>query len=347
MDILKAIRAGNAPREVRTSAAKGLLPLDPAGQVEVLHLLSADEIDEVRDAAASTISGIPDTILEAALHDDRWPPELLHFYAEACAGRPGPLEAVILNPATPDRTITMLAGSVTAELMELIVINQVRILRSPGILEALLGNPAVNAHIRGRVKELKFDFFEDKDAVRAEAPPAVEVPVAIPDLPPVEEPLPAEDPSEDVAELDGEEGPERKETLQQKLAGLDITGKIRLAKMGSREERMQLVKSPNRLICTAAVRSPKMTDAEIDSIVQLRNIHEDVLRYVANKKEWVRRYGLVKSMVQNPRTPISISMKFLNRLTPMDLRILGRNRDIPEVVRKRGRQLLAKKMSKG
>lgn len=110
---------------------------------------------------------------------------------------------------------------------------------------------------------------------------------------------------------------------------------------------MQLVKSPNRLICTAAVRSPKMTDAEIDSIVQLRNIHEDVLRYVANKKEWVRRYGLVKSMVQNPRTPISISMKFLNRLTPMDLRILGRNRDIPEVVRKRGRQLLAKKMSKG
>lgn len=344
MDILKVIRAGDAPREVRISAAKGLLPLEPDAMVEVLHLLAEDVDQEIRSAAATSIKGLPDTILEAALYDEGWPPELLQFYAVACEGREGPLEAVILNPATPDPTILELARSVPADLMELIVINQVRILRLPDILEALLENPSVNAHIRGRVNELKFDFFEKKEAPRP-AEPATELPSAeeIPDLP-VGMVAPAVDhpPAEDEAE-----GPEKKETLLAKLTRLDITGKIRLAKMGSREERMQLVKSPNRLICTAAVRSPKITESEVDSIAQLRNVHEDVLRYVANKREWTRRYSLVVNLVQNPRTPIAVSLGFLNRLTPMDLRIVSRNRDIPEVIRKTGKRKLAKKLASG
>jgi hypothetical protein len=343
MDILKAIRAGDAPREVRISAARALLPLEASAMVEVLHLLSRDEDDEVRSAAVASIVGMPDTILEAALFDEGWSAELLHFYARSCAGRPGPLEAVILNPSSPDNAILDLARTVPADLMELIVINQVRILREPRILEALLENPARNAHIRGRVNELKFDFFEKKGAPAPAA--ALTEELAVPDLPvEVAAPWLGSVPAAVPAESDGAE---KKETLFAKLTRLDITGKIRLAKMGSREERMQLVKSPNRLICTAAVRSPKITDAEVDSIAQLRNVHEDVLRYVANKREWTRRYSLVVSLVQNPRTPIAVSLGFLNRLTPLDLRIISRNRDIPEVIRTTGRRKLAQKLSKG
>ncbi len=343
MDILKAIRAGDAPREVRVSAAKGLLPLESSGMVEVLYRLSRDEDEEIRSASTASIAGLPDTILEAALFDETWPPELLLFYARSCGGRPGPLEAVILNPSSPDSAVLELARTVPADLMELIVINQVRILRKPGILEALLENPALNAHIRGRVNELKFDFFEKKDRPVPVAELTQEL--EVPDLPVelVAPPVPAVT----AGTEEDADGPEKKETLFAKLTRLDITGKIRLAKMGSREERMQLVKSPNRLICTAAVRSPKITDSEVDSIAQLRNVHEEVLRYVANKREWTRRYSLVVNLVQNPRTPIAVSLGFLNRLTPLDLRIISRNRDIPEVIRTTGKRKLAQKLSKG
>lgn len=342
MDALTAIRTGDAPREVRISAARGLLPLEPVGMVQVLHLLSTDGDEEIRLAVGESITGLPDNILEAALHSDGWSPELLRFYARVCADRTGPLEAVILNPSSADQTIMDLARTVPLDLMELIVINQVRILREPGILEALLENPALNAHIRGRVNELKFDFFGKKEGQDGPEPPP---PVELPDLPdlPVEEVIPSPVPGEEGPDVK----PERRQTLHQKLTGLDITGRIRLAKMGTREERMQLVKSPNRLVCTAAVRSPKITDSEVESIVQLRNVHEDVLRYVSHRREWTRRYSLVVSLIKNPRTPVGVAMKFIGRLTPMDLRIVSRNRDIPEVIRRTCKRLLAKKFSAG
>jgi len=351
MDILTAIRTGDAPREVRISAARGGLPLEPVGMVEMLHLLSTDADEEIRLAAGESIKGVPDAILEAALHGDGWSPELLQFYARVCADRTGPLEAVILNPSSADQTIMDLARVVPIDLMELIVINQVRILRTPDILEALLENPALNAHIRGRVNELKFDFFGKKngkngsESAVAPAKPEPPPPFDLPDLPdlPVVDVVPSPAAGEEGQDVE----PERRLTLHQKLTGLDITGRIRLAKMGTREERMQLVKSPNRLVCTAAVRSPKSTDAEVASIVQLRNVHEDVLRYVSLRREWTRRYPVVVSLVKNPRTPVGVAMKFLGRLTPMDLRIISRNRDIPEVIRKTSQRLLAKKFSAG
>jgi hypothetical protein len=349
MDVLAEIRAGNASREVRISAAKGLLPMESDTLVEVLHLLSTGDDGEIRSAAEKSVGDMPDNILEAALFEDGWSPELLQFYARVCAERSGPLEAVILNPATSDRTILDLARAVPVVLMELIVINQVRILREPRILEALLENPSLNAHIKGRVNELKFDFFEKKE---------VPAPAVAPSPEPAEEPLPLAEESEGSVKKDlaaagakqkdqQPDGPQRPETMLQKIIRLDITGKIRLAKMGTREERFQLVKSPNRLICTAAIRSPKLTDSEVDSIVKLRNVHEEVLRYVAIKREWTRRHSVVVNLVTNPRTPIPIAMKFLNHLTPMDLKILSRNKDIPEVIRRTGRQLMAKKLAKG
>jgi len=356
MDILTAIRAGDASREIRISAAKGLIPLDATAMVELLHLLSGDEDEEVRAAVTESVTGLPDRILESALHEDGWTPDLLSFYAGVCTGRPGPLEAVILNPVTPDKAILKLAASVPVALMELIVINQVRILREPAILEALAGNGAINASIRRRINELKFDFFEEKKP--AGQPVAPSEPTPAEPMPPVPESapdLPVEVPVADlplaapvaVSGDEGEEAGRTRVTLQQKLAGMDITSKIRLAKIGSREERMQLVKSPNRLICTAAVRSPKITDSEVDSIVQLRNIHEEVLRHISDRREWTRRYSLVVSLVKNPRTPVGIAMKFLHRLNPMDLRVLCRSKDIPEVVRRTGRQVLAKKNASG
>jgi len=257
--------------------------------------------------------------------------------------RSGPLEAVILNPSSPDQAILELAHQVPVDLMELIVINQVRILREPAILEALLENPAINAHLKGRINELKFDFFREKESPAPMAVPVEAPERSMPDLSEVPEEVLPPPPAGDA---EPEAVREQRETLHQKMIRLDITGKIRLAKMGSREERMMLVKSPNKLICTAAVRSPKITDSEVASIVQLRNVHEDVLRLVSVRQEWTRRYSVVVSLVKNPRTPVGVAMKFLNRLTPMDLRIVGRSRDIPEVLRKTSQRMLAKKFSK-
>ena len=70
MDVLAEIRAGSASREVRISAAKGLLPIESDTLVEVLHLLSTGDDGEIRSAAEKSVGDMPDNILEAALFED-------------------------------------------------------------------------------------------------------------------------------------------------------------------------------------------------------------------------------------------------------------------------------------
>ena len=63
----------------------------------------------------------------------------------------------------------------------------------------------------------------------------------------------------------------------------------------------------------------------------MRNVSEDILRQVGNKREWVKRYNVVLGLIHNPRTPPTISSSLVKRLSNRDLRNLVRNREVPEL----------------
>jgi hypothetical protein len=159
--VVQAIAAGTAPQTARLMAARGMLPLAAEELLEVLLALRADENPEIVAAANETLEEQPaETLLEVAQADGTSPVVLSYLAGRADAQKEVG-EAVALNVATPDEAIARLATSTSdGSLLELISVNQQRLIRAPEIIEALLANPARTTDTERRARETKREFFE-------------------------------------------------------------------------------------------------------------------------------------------------------------------------------------------
>jgi hypothetical protein len=159
--VVKSIISGNAPPAARLAAARGLLPLPQADLLEALVHLGADNDPKVAGAAQATLKGQqPQDLLSVAKADDVAPAVLGYFASLSGASR-DLHEAVAGNTNTPDEAIALLAR-ITADpsLLEFITLNQQRLIRTPGIIDAILLNPARTAEAERRAKETRREFFE-------------------------------------------------------------------------------------------------------------------------------------------------------------------------------------------
>jgi uncharacterized UPF0160 family protein len=90
------------------------------------------------------------------------------------------------------------------------------------------------------------------------------------------------------------------------------------------------------------IKSPRITESEVEFYAALRNVQTDVLRLIASNREWLKSYKVIHTLIKNPRTPLAYTTKMLPRLNKKDLRSLERDRNVPEALRK-----MAKRMTKG
>ena len=66
----------------------------------------------------------------------------------------------------------------------------------------------------------------------------------------------------------------------------------------------------------------------------------DVLRTVANNREWTKKYTVLVALVKNPRTPVGLSLGMVSRLNPRDMRAVTTDRNVSEVIRKQATRFL-------
>jgi len=185
-----------------------------------------------------------------------------------------------------------------------------------GSLEAFLARSDASLEMR--------EFF----ALRGVEPG--EIPWAEVDKPLIDTEEPDVDPL-----LDGEpppEGQERESTLK-KIAGLSVSQRMALAMKGSREERAILIRDPNKIVGVAVLSSPKINEAEVESIAKMSSLSEELLRMIAFSRAWTKNYGVVHALVKNPKTPLAVSINFLSRLSEKDLRAISSNRNVADALR--------------
>ncbi|MGH9309412.1 MAG: hypothetical protein ACRD1U_08570 [Vicinamibacterales bacterium] len=128
------------------------------------------------------------------------------------------------------------------------------------------------------------------------------------------------------------------------LANLPIKKKIKLAFKGTREQRAQLIRDPNKLVAAAVLSSPKLTDAEVESFTKMQNVTEEVLRVIATNRTWLKNYGVALGLVKNAKTPPALSMQLLQRISERDIKMLAVDRNVPEVLRLAARKAMVKKL---
>jgi hypothetical protein len=254
-------------------------------------------------------------------------------------------EAILQNVATGDEVIEEVAHALPEELAELVVINQVRLLRRTTLLEALEANPSLNNDQRRRLRELRETFRIGLQPLESPAPG----PAPAPDAAEEEEeaaPEPVEEGplSEDEAIVRYLTEDERREVEKvgavQRLYRLNAADKVITALKGTREERAILVRDPNRIVAAAVLGSPRLTEPEIEAFAAMKGVSDQVLRQIGNHKEWTKRYGVVSSLVRNPRTPVGVALTMVPRLNIRDMKAVAVDRNVPEVIRRHAQRFI-------
>jgi hypothetical protein len=146
---------------------------------------------------------------------------------------------------------------------------------------------------------------------------------------------------------DVEEPLEEKEEslfLQDQIKKMSVGQRLQLARKGGIAERRILIRDNDRDVALMVLENPKITESEIEIIAGMREVSEDVLRAIAARREWISNYNIMVKLIKNPKTPVDISLNYLNRLNKKDLDFLQKSRAIPQVIRNTARQILLQRI---
>ncbi len=136
--------------------------------------------------------------------------------------------------------------------------------------------------------------------------------------------------------------------LQQLIQKMTAPQKIKLALVGGKDARGLLIREASKMIATTVLDNPRITIGEIEFFARSTNISEDVIRKIGTNSEWSKKISVVSALVNNPKTPVGISLAFINRLSDRELSLLEKSRNVPAPVRMAARHYLAKrKVGKG
>jgi hypothetical protein len=337
------------PGPGRMMAARGMMPLPPADQVAVLYQLSLD--GEFGAAATATAKGLPDKVIGGALTDGTLDPRILDFFAEHAADKPAAFEALMQNPAVADSTIAKLAGKAGAGQVDRIAANEQRLLRHPEIIAAMYLNKharmstvdrAVELAVRNNVRVPGLAAWDeiaraleggpsgsDQDALFAQAIDAAS----------------GDDREVTVGDMNAEDDPDNPAALPDKkdipFEKMTVPMKIRMATTGNGYARAKAIRDPVRIVAMAAIKSPAVTEFEAKSYAGNQTLAEDVVRYIASRREWTKNIQVKKALCRNPKCPVNEVAKLIPFLHEKDLNSLARSKGVPSAVAAQARKLIA------
>ena len=138
-------------------------------------------------------------------------------------------------------------------------------------------------------------------------------------------------------------GEEERSSIATQIARLTVPGKVELAVKGNREVRRILSRDASSMVARAVIGSPKLTEDDIVSYAASSLTHGDVLRFIAESRQWTANRQVVNALVLNPRTPPPAAIRFLKSYQTSELRVLSQNRSLSAAVRQEARRLLAQR----
>jgi len=154
-------------------------------------------------------------------------------------------------------------------------------------------------------------------------------------------------PPETVKDFPGTITGEISQNLRQKLLKLNAQQKVRLALLANRTTRSLLIQSPQKMISLAVLKNPKLTESEVLSYAQqrelIRELIEDIPLAIAKDTRWMKNYQIKLAVVFNPKTPLSVAINFLSHLHDSDLKSLSRDKNVSSILSRAAHNTLLKR----
>ena len=321
-----------APRELQLSAARGALPLAANDLLTVFFFFCNGKDAELKSLARASLHELPVSLLEPVTADPEVNPQILHFLARERIQEQRLIEIVLQNPSTGNETFLYCAKHCTGPILAMISENSQRLAETPELVAAIINNSNAD-------KALKFRLgWVDPDAVQELEGVSTETSASADDLE-------SDASEEDFGEIEEEdEGPRSK--YQQALE-LGVSEKIKMALTGDKEWRSLLLRDPNKLVSSAVLKNPRITDGEVLFVAKSKTASEELIRIILLNKEWLKLKAVKIALLKHPRTPMNKALRFMSVLNEKDLKELAKSKDVSAVIVNNARRIIMAKEKKG
>ncbi len=292
----------------------GAASLPPEERIEILTLLAADSDEIVRGEAAGALQTQPLANVMAALARTDAAPEMFAYCAAEFSRRPGVADALAKNPTCPIEVLRPVVRYLSVTAVQDLFEDLDRLSTSPALVAALIESSVVNAEQRDQLVELQREEPEGIEAFLEAA---------------------------EIAEPDAA----KRETLLQKISHLRVVERVQMAMKGTREARGVLIRDNCKVVQRAVLQSPQLTAREVESFAGMTSLSDETLRLIASLRKFQKNYTVTKALINNPKTPLQVSLHLLPIITPQDLKILTTNKNVPDTLRTSANRLQRQRSS--
>ena len=288
--------------EQKAAVCGGTAHISPDDRAELLAILASDPDEKIAERAQNALLSQPVEAFRAALARADADPHLFIYCARDLANKPGIADDLAKNAACPAKVVVHVAANLTPDGIQALLDGIERFTSEPALIHGVVKNPNANAEQRMLLDELQ-----------KTAAPITEL-------------------NADVAAA-AEPDPVKRETLMQQVSRMTVVQRLMLALKGGRTERMLLIHDHNKLIQRCVLQSPRLTDSEVEAFAAMTNLPAETLRSISFMRIFMKNYAIVKNLVNNPKTPLDVSLHLMQRLTASDLMKLTTNKNVPETLR--------------
>jgi hypothetical protein len=313
-DLIDALRHGRATRERKIAVCSGAAHVSAADRAEILAVLAQDADEVVANRAQDALLSQPiESLIEALARENALTP-LFAYAAKNLADKRGVGDAMVRNKNCPAEYLVPMVRALSTESIQILMEELDRISESPALAAALEHSTSVTAEQKSQLHELRSTAVDT--GALAEA--ALE---AEPDL-------------------------GKRQTLLQRLATMTVAQRVQFAIKGGSEARRTLIRDSNKVVQRAVLQSPRLTDQEVEAFASMSSLTDEILRIIAKNRNFRKNYVVVRNLMNNPKTPLDVSLHMLPMLNALDLKRLCMNKNIPETLRTTANKLQLQRQEK-
>lgn len=112
--------------------------------------------------------------------------------------------------------------------------------------------------------------------------------------------------------------------LTDRIRAMSVQQKMQLALSGGREERLALLRDPTKVAHVFVLKNPRIGIDEVQYAARSPNLAPDAIKLIAEHKEWSANSTICTALVRNPKTPVPIALKLLDRIPSSELRAIAK-----------------------
>ncbi len=97
---------------------------------------------------------------------------------------------------------------------------------------------------------------------------------------------------------------------------------------GTRDERAAVLRDPNTSLHVYVLRNPSIQLDEVVGIAKMRTVSPELLKAIADRREWIGRPEIALALVRNPKTAVPVALRALEFVGPAELRVLAKDQNV-------------------